>query len=491
MLSENERKILRTLKELKGANVNILEEKTGIPKSTIMSVIESLKIKDAIKVKAKKIVFIEITSEGVQRAISGLPERIIVSKVLETGGKVKVKELLALTGLSEHDLSIGLGWIRKRGWGRIVSGELIVEREPEKIIVEETLEKLFERKILRLDELNVNEKNAIKELISRNLAKSREYEEVYVEIKPKGLELLYKEKEYITAITHDVIKRKEWLKKEIKPYDVKALPPKIYPGRKHFYLEFLDEIKKILLSMGFVEAEGPIIEVELWNFDVLFQPQDHPAREIHDTFRLEYPNRGVIEKDVALKVKEVHEHGGTCGSRGWGYVWSEDVSKRLILRTQTTSVSARFLMKHKEPPVKMFTIGKVYRPDTIDAKHLPEFHQLDGIVMDKDLNFRNLLGILEAFFKELDIEKVKFRPSYFPFTEPSVEGYIYHPSVGWVECFGAGMFRPEVLDILNIKYPTAAWGIGIDRVAMIIMGINDIRNLYSQDINYLRIRRTI
>jgi len=198
-----------------------------------------------------------------------------------------------------------------------------------------------------------------------------------------------------------------------------------------------------------------------------------------------------IDENIALKVKEVHERGGKVGSRGWRYSWSKDIAERLILRTQTTSVSVRFLAKRKEPPIKMFTIGKVYRPDTIDAKHLPEFHQLDGIIMDKGLNFRNLLGILQEFFRKLGIEKVKFKPSYFPFTEPSVEGYIWHPRVGWVETFGAGMFRPEVLEVLDVKYPTAAWGIGVDRVAMIIMGIDDIRDLYSQSISYLRNRRVL
>ena len=512
MLTANERKVLETLKNLRRARLEVLEENTGIPRSTLMSVVESLKSKKAIIVHARKIEFIEPTDEGSKRAIEGLPERIIVETVYNVGGRARLEKLRDLTGLSDREIAIGLGWIRRKKWGKIVSRklkshtltpegkvkeivvrvtELVVDSIPSKTVTEKVLEKIVKIGSLRIDVLTDTERSVISELLSRNLIRKKVYEEIEVEITSEGLKLLLEEKEYITAITHDVIKRKEWLVKEIKPYDIKAMPPRLYPGKKHFYLEFIDMIREILLSMGFEEAEGPIIEVELWNFDVLFQPQDHPAREIHDTFRLKFPNRMKVDENIALKVKEVHERGGKVGSRGWRYRWSIDVAERLILRTQTTSVSVRFLAKRKEPPIKMFTIGKVYRPDTIDAKHLPEFHQLDGIVMDKELNFRNLLGILQEFFRKLGIEKVKFKPSYFPFTEPSVEGYIWHPRVGWVETFGAGMFRPEVLEVLDVKYPTAAWGIGVDRVAMIIMGIDDIRDLYSQSISYLRSRRVL
>jgi len=512
MLTANERKVLEALKNLKRARLEVIEDNTSIPRSTLMSVIESLKSKKAIIVHIKKVEFIEPTDEGSKRAIEGLPERVIVEKVYRAGGRVKLEKIKDLVGLSEKEIAIGLGWIRRKKWGNIVSRmlksriltregkvkevairetELIVDSIPSKTVTEEILEKIVKVGSLRLDTLTNAERNAVSELLSRNLVRKKVYEEVEVEITSEGLKLLLEEKEYITAITHDIIKRKEWLIKEIKPYNIKAMPPRLYPGKKHFYLEFIDMIREILLSMGFEEAEGPIIEVELWNFDVLFQPQDHPAREIHDTFRLKFPNRMKIDENIALKVKEVHERGGKVGSRGWRYSWSKDIAERLILRTQTTSVSVRFLAKRKEPPIKMFTIGKVYRPDTIDAKHLPEFHQLDGIVMDKGLNFRNLLGILQEFFRKLGIEKVKFKPSYFPFTEPSVEGYIWHPRVGWVETFGAGMFRPEVLEVLDVKYPTAAWGIGVDRVAMIIMGIDDIRDLYSQSISYLRSKKVL
>jgi len=134
----------------------------------------------------------------------------------------------------------------------------------------------------------------------------------------------------------------------------------------------------------------------------------------------------------------------------------------------------------------MFCLSKVFRPDVIDAKHSVEFHQLDGIIGDYVINFRHLLGILATIAKELGFEAIKFVPGYFPFTEPSVEGFVKHPKLGWVECLGAGLFRPEVLKPLDIDYQVIAWGIGVDRLAMIRLGINDIRDLHTMRLDKLR-----
>ncbi|MEM0083745.1 MAG: phenylalanine--tRNA ligase subunit alpha, partial [Candidatus Nezhaarchaeales archaeon] len=179
--------------------------------------------------------------------------------------------------------------------------------------------------------------------------------------------------------------------------------------------------------------------------------------------------------------KRIHEER-------WGYKWSEEQAARLILRSHTTAVSARFLAGKPKPPVRMFCISKVFRPDVIDATHFIEFTQVDGIYGDKGVNLRSLFGILQDFVKRLGFEDIKFRPSYFPFTEPSVEGSVYHPKLGWIECLGAGMFRPEVLESLGIDYPVAAWGIGIDRLAMALLQISDIRELCSRNLKFLRAR---
>ena len=224
-----------------------------------------------------------------------------------------------------------------------------------------------------------------------------------------------------------------------------------------------------------------------WNFDVLFQPQDHPAREIHDSYQIKNPRYGFLkDKRLVEKVKKTHEYGWITGSKGWGYRWDADIARRLVMRSQTTAVSARFLSKHKKPPIKMFCVSRVFRPDVLDAKHAMEFYHCEGIVVDENLTFKHLLGMLSEIVKALDIGKVEFKPGYFPFTEPSVEAFVYHPKIGWMEAAGEGLFRPEVTRPLGVKYPVLAWGIGVDRLAMVKLGVDDIRELHSRRLDFLR-----
>jgi phenylalanyl-tRNA synthetase alpha chain len=273
----------------------------------------------------------------------------------------------------------------------------------------------------------------------------------------------------------------------LRPYDVTASPPVLIIGKKHPYLEFLEEVKEILISMGFEETVGPYVESEFWNFDALYQAQEHPARAVHDNFRVGGPVPN-IDAPIELinAVKKTHENGGLTGSKGWRYKWSIDIAKQQVLRTQTTAVSVRTLFHRREPPVKTFCLSKVFRPDAIDSSHMIEFSQLDGILGDRGINVRHLLGILSEFAKQLGFKEIKFTPGYFPFTEPSIEAYAKHPKMGWIECLGSGLFRPEVLAPLGINFPVIAWGIGIDRLAMIRLGLDDIRDLHSMDLGRLR-----
>ncbi len=482
-LSETELKILNFLREIRVCKASDIAVKLGLPLSTVMAMVESLKVKGAVKTTKIEVKEYTLTEEGKEYSERGLPELRLYKLIIEEKRTISTRELIE-RGFSKKELSIALKWLREK---KLTS----ISKEGIKAVKVETLERAFpEQTVLnkikakgaiRSTEISADEESVIHALKSRGLVKEKIVVDVIVEITPTGEKTLETAKPVISALTHDLIVSGAWRKYTLKPYNVSVKPPRVYPGKKHFYLEFIDYVKRILVAMGFEEAEGPYVDMEFWNFDILFQAQDHPAREIHDTFWIKKPKYGSLDEnlDVVKRVKEVHESG-------WKYRWDINVARRFILRTQTTQVSARYLVTHREPPVKMFAIGKVFRPDQIDAKHLPEFYQFDGIVMDKGLTFKNLLGIVVEFFKQLGIEKVMFKPGYFPFTEPSVEGYIYHPRIGWVECFGAGMFRPEVLKALGVKYPVAAWGMGLDRIAMILLGVNDIRMLYSQDIDYLR-----
>jgi phenylalanyl-tRNA synthetase alpha chain len=357
-------------------------------------------------------------------------------------------------GLAEEEFRIGLSWLMKKGWISIKKGEGIITLTEggrgallEKGDDERLIELLAARREINLEDLPSNLRATYDDLRRRNLIIERERKEISLELTDLGVKALKGEVEVIEEIsrlTSAHIIKGAWKKVRLKEYDVKASPPIIYPGRKHPYLEFLDEARRILLNMGFVEVKGPFVESQFWNFDALFQAQDHPAREIHSSFILKNPTVSKLEPNEYVKrVKAVHENGGNTGSRGWGYEWSFDLARKLILRSQCTSVSMRTLFRKKRAPLKAFTIDKVFRPDVLDKTHSMEFHQCEGIVLGEGLNFRHLLGYLKRFAWELGFKKVKFLPAYFPFTEPSAECFVHHHKLGWVEVLGAVLFRSD------------------------------------------------
>jgi len=188
-------------------------------------------------------------------------------------------------------------------------------------------------------------------------------------------------------------------------------------------------------------------------------------------------------------VKQAHE-SGVDSSKGWQYNWQEKEAKRIVLRTHTTAISAQTLAQLKESdiPAKYFTIGKVFRNETLDWKHGFEFYQTEGIVVDKNANFNHLMGYLKEFYKKMGFEKIKFFPTYYAFTEPSVEIQVFHPEKKeWLELGGGGIFRPEVtIPLLGKNIPVLAWGQGFDRIIMDYYNIKDLREMYSNDIKCLR-----
>jgi len=267
-------------------------------------------------------------------------------------------------------------------------------------------------------------------------------------------------------------------------------PARLIPGRRNPYAEFLEGVKDKLVSLGFEEFDGSLVETEFWNCDALFMPQFHSARDIHDVYYVAEPTRAkFIEQPALDAVALTHENGGATQSRGWNYAFDRDFTRRLILRSQGTVLSARQLPT-AEVPGKYFGIARCFRYDRVDATHLSDFYQTEGIVLGEDVNLRTLLGFLKMFATEVaGAKEVKYVPGYFPFTEPSVEVHVKHPVLGWFELGGAGIFRPEVTEPLGVKVPVAAWGIGIDRMALMALGLNDLRELFSPDIEKIRLRR--
>jgi len=301
----------------------------------------------------------------------------------------------------------------------------------------------------------------------------------------------------IGTLTPQMLETGSWKGKAFRSYSVKTPPTRLTPGRSNPYAKFLEDVKDKLVSLGFEEFDGPVVETEFWNCDALFMPQFHSARDIHDSYSIADP----AQPDGLARIKTIgepwfsnvaaaHENGGATGSRGWNYAFDRDFTKRLVLRSQGTAISAQALPTAKIPG-KYFGIARCFRYDRVDATHLPDFYQTEGIVLGDNVNLRTLLGMLEMFAVEVaGAKEVKYVPGYFPFTEPSVEIHIKHPVLGWFELGGSGIFRPEVTESLGVNVPVAAWGLGIDRMALMALGLNDLRELFTYDIENVRLRRT-
>lgn len=478
--------IILSLLVEEGSELSIeeLSKRSGKSLSTVASTVELLKEKKLVEVLEIEITYAKTTEEG-KTYINGLPEEILVNLIKEHGEEIEISFVERLMGKEKS--SIAVGWARKRGWI-----EIIKERNVLRFIKYEPLNK--HREFLRqfLNESVVREdveNNSIfVELVKRKLIElnRRKIKIVKLAISIDKAKEFLSSSEIISRLTHEVIVKDLWKTHIIKPYNISAMPPVKYLGKKHFFKEFVNIVKEVMESLGFEEIKDDYVIPELWNFDILFQAQDHPSRDIHDILIVDGYADTSYFNDIVERVKNVHEKGGTSGSSGWGYSWSYQKAAKLILRSHTTAVTAKALATCRQQSVRFYAIDRVFRRDNPDARHSPEFTNFDGVIMEKDFNFRKLLGLLTQILKSIGIEKIKFKPAYFPFTEPSVEGYGYVPGYGWIEIFGAGLFRPEVLEMLGVGNPVGAWGMGVERLAMVVYGIDDIRLLFSKDIEFVR-----
>ncbi|WP_255772491.1 phenylalanine--tRNA ligase subunit alpha [Methanothermobacter sp. K4] len=487
-----EKKVLKAFEDSdKPLKPGEIAESQNMDIKSVMSAAGALESRGFVRVIKEVEEVASLTDDGKAYATQGLPERRVID-VISGEGELEMSELSRRAGLDKAESGIAIGWLVRKGWARIADGKVsaIQEKPPETGDDEELLKMLLDAESIRVAELPEHLKGALKDLAGRkgivDIKKVRKHR---IELTPEGRKLLERGVEIAeeaTQVTHEHLKTGSWRKLHYRGYNVGAEYPVVYPGKMHPLRRIIDEIRLIFLKLGFTESRGPLLESAFWNFDCLFQPQDHAAREMQDTFYVKNPPVTELpDEDLVRAVQSAHETGGSTGSEGWQYEWDRDVARQSVLRTHTTCVSARFL-RENEPPLKMFSVGRVFRRETITYKHLPEFHQVEGIVAGEDVNFRNLLGILREFYRKLGFE-VRFRPAYFPYTYLSTECEIYLPEKeSWIELGGAGMFRPEVLEPLGVETPVAAFGLGIERLAMIRFDIKDIRMLYQSDLGWLR-----
>ena len=409
-------------------------------------------------------------------------------------GKGLLGEVVRKAGLEQQLVPIALGWVQRKRWAKLDSKTKILEmQESAEGSDEKLLRLLGQKETASVDELSEELQEAVQILRGRKLVDVEEKTRRIVELTGEGQKIARKDVRVaaeVTQLTPELIISGKWQSVKLQEYNIKAPVANTWPGKKHPYQQFLDEVKQKLVDLGFKEMRGSAVETSFFNFDALYMPQDHPAREIFGIYLVKSPKYGSLDayRRAIADVKKTHEDGWKTGSSGWGYKYSTKEAKRLILRGHGTCLSARTLLsKDLEIPGRYFSIARCYRPEVLDKTHLTEFNQVEGIVVDENLTLRDLLGVLEKFAVEIaGADEVKFKPDYFPFTEPSVELNAYKKGYGWIEFGGSGIFRPEVTLPLGIKVPVLAWGLGIDRLFMMKANIDDIRQIFSQDLDWIR-----
>ncbi len=491
-----ERKILPLV--AKNSSISGLIDNSGLKEVEVIRALQWLKNKQLIDMKEDSKEQIFLDKNGQAYAKYGLPER----KFLESlNREMSIKDIEKASRLSKEEVSVSLGLLKKKNAINISKkgNDVLVSLTDigRNMLKKESLEEAFLKKIFPINPktLSPEEAYALTELLKRkNILKSEVQKTKTITLTQLGSEVTSNTgalgKDVIDSLTQDIIRGKSWLNKEFRQYDVKSQVPKINYGKKHFENEAIEYIKTIWLNLGFKEMHGNMVQTAFWDLDSLFVPQDHPAREMQDTFYLKNPKTGKLPEDLKKKVKHVHEDGGDTGSIGWRAPWSEEKAAELMLRTHTTVLSAQTISKLKKEdlPLKFFSVGKVFRNEAVDWKHLFEFYHVEGIVVDPDVTFENLKGYLEEFFKKMGYTKVMIRPGHFPYTEPSAEVVVYNPDKKeWVELGGAGMFRPEVTKtLMGFECPVLAWGLGLGRVVVPYYNIQDLREFNKNDIKQLR-----
>lgn len=492
-LHENERKVLQALSGVGTATTEELSRLTGLARDAVEKASDWAATKGVVSFREEVSQFFTLTDEGRVYAEDGLPEQNL-RKLLVHGPQeiAKLKETF-------KNLNIALAWTRRNGWADIKDGVIQLTEEGKKVgdsIEERLLKALDETSPQSLDGVTEGDEALLEQLVKRKLVNRREEMTRFVAITDFGRRVLpelekAEKVKVITQLTPEMLANGSWRGASFQRYDVTLPVPSLSPGKRHFISQVIDYIRRFWVELGFKEMKGEYLELSFWNFDALYQPQDHPARDLADTFYMKTPHSGHLpDSKMVEQVKETHENGWTTGSLGWQYSWNPEVAARNCLRTHTTSLSVEQIAKltPDDLPAKFFSCGRVFRNETIDWNHLAEFYQTDGIVIGEGVTFRDMKGYLKAYMEGLGVERFRFRPGYFPYTEMSMEAEVWTEERGeWMELFGAGMFRPEVVKpLIGIDVPVLAWGPGFDRLVMQSYKVNNIKELYTNDIGLLR-----
>ena len=448
-----EKKIINSLKENPIQTPETLENSTQLSPDQIRRGIEWLKLKDLAIVDESKSSVLRLGKNGIDSFEKGLPERRLLN-LIKSGPK-KLSEIQKELGFV---FGPAIGLCRKNNWIETSSDQIILKTIPSELPGEKSLQLIGNNKLPKeqTDKIDLSELLKRPDFILEDI------------IKNKKISLTQSAKSLDVSNISGAI-------------DVEAEVPEVFVARTHPLKDTIDEIREIFVTLGFSEILGNMTQSSFWNFDALFTPQDHPARELQDTFFLD----GISAKKIAnpeqiRKVSDSHK-------KNWRYQWDINEARKMVLRTHTTCVTIKHLAENKPDEARIFSLGRVFRNEKVSYKHLVEFNQIEGIVVGKDANLRNLMGIQREFYKRIGITKIKFWPTFFPYTEPSLQTMVYNEKLGkWIELFGMGIFRPEVTKPLGITKPVLAWGGGIERIAMLKYDLDDVREFYNNNLGWLR-----
>jgi len=500
-LRENEAAVMKVLQSTGGnSSFEELVSLSQHDNASATRALAALQERQLVKVSESDQVTLRLTDEGIDYAKRGLPERRLLQAVMDLGGETLLEQALKRADIEPSLAPIVLGWIKNSHWCDVSTqlNKVVLKANsiPDKSKLEKTLELIASKPEYNVDELPADLRSDLETLKRRRLLASKKHTKRYIELTSQGWQVVHQGitvPAEVSQLTSELITTHRWQTVTFRKYNLEAPVTPTWPGKRQPYRQFLDDLKTKLVALGFEEMTGPTVELMFFNCDALFMPQDHPAREIHDLYLIQTERLGKLgEYERFLEpVAKTHENGWRTGSTGWGYKYSRSEALKMILRSQGTAISARTLVSEDlKIPGKYFSVVRCFRPDPVDRTHLTEFNQVEGIVVGPNLSLRDLLGVLQRFAVEIaGADKVRFKPDYFPFTEPSVELQAYKKGYGWLEFGGSGIFRPELTLPLGIKVPVLAWGIGVDRLFMMHAGLDDIRKLFTQDLEWIRKQR--
>ena len=455
-----EKKILETLQKTPNQSPEQLSKNTELSIDQIRRGIEWLRLKDLAIVNESTKVTVSLGPNGIDSLKNGLPERKLINMLNdEPKTFVQIRSVLSGAGFNA-----AIANAKKNGWIKIEKNdsdslESIKEQPIE--TPEEKLLSFIGEKTISLDEIT--------NTLALNILRDRPNYILENSEKSKIVSLTEVAQSLDTSVSSDGA------------IDVEANVPPIFAARKHPLQDTIDEIREIFVNLGFSEILGNMTQSSFWNFDALFTPQDHPARELQDTFYLE--NIESKKPATSSQIKNV----SSSHTQKWKYDWKISESQKMVLRTHTTCVTIKYLAEQKPENARIFSLGRVFRNEKVSYKHLVEFNQIEGIVIGNNTTLRDLMGIQKEFYRKLGLNKIKFWPTFFPYTEPSLQTMVYNEKLGkWVELFGMGIFRPEVTKPLGITKPVLAWGGGIERIAMLKYELDDVREFYNNNLSWLR-----